>query len=198
MGFIAPVRPEHAQSGLPATRRPGDRRPGPSSRATDQRLLRLLGKHRVLTTGQLIQLAGIPERTAQYRFGVLYRAGLVVDRHRPRAAIGTAPYHLWLTPFGAAAAGVETLEPWGDDLTGVQTLAATNDLWLGLRDGGPAVGLTLTDWHPLPAGLANRDLRPDPSGASVPRPNPNRRRFNQAVFTRVVGATGLEPVTSAV
>jgi hypothetical protein len=129
---------------------------GLSPRAADRRLLRLLGEHRVLTTGQLIQITRIPERTAQYRLGILYRAGLVV-RHRPRTTVGTAPYHFWLTAFGAAAAGCEAPESWGDDLAGVQTLAAANDLWLGLRDGGSAVGVTLTDWHPLPAGLAYRD-----------------------------------------
>lgn len=44
----------------------------------------------------------MPERTVQHRLGVLYGTGLV-NRHRPQAAIGTCPYHVWLTPFGAAA-----------------------------------------------------------------------------------------------
>lgn len=129
-------------------------------RATDRHLLALLGEHQVLTTGQLVRLTGMPERTVQYRLGVLYRAGLV-SRHRPRAAVGTSSYHVWLTAFGADAAGAGH-EPWNEDPAGVRTNAALNELWLGLRDHGPAAGLTLTDWRRLPDGLSY----PDPhSGA---------------------------------
>lgn len=71
--------------------------PARTPRVADRRLLALIGEHEVLTSGQLVRLTGMPERTVQHRLGVLYRAGLV-DRHRPQAAIGTCPYHVWLTP----------------------------------------------------------------------------------------------------
>jgi hypothetical protein len=110
----------------------------------------------VLTTGQLVRLAGMRERTVQHRLGVLYRAGLV-SRHRPRAAVGTSPYHVWLTAFGAEATGAGPPEPWNDDLGCVRTVAALSELWLGLCDHGPEVGLTLTGWRRLPDGLSYAD-----------------------------------------
>lgn len=133
---------------------PGVRQRRP--RSTDRHLLALLGEHQVLTTTQLVGLAGMPERTIQYRLGVLYRAGLV-SRSRPRAAVGTSPYHVWLTAFGAEAVGAGPPEPWSEDPGGVRTVAALSELWLGLRDHGPAAGLTPTEWRRLPDGFAYRD-----------------------------------------
>ncbi|MDA8355624.1 MAG: replication-relaxation family protein [Actinomycetota bacterium] len=125
-------------------------------RATDRHLLALLGKHQVLTTTQLVRLAGVPERTVQHRLGILYRAGLV-SRSRPRAAVGTSPYHVWLTAFGAEAVGAGPPEPWSEDPGGVRTVAALSELWFGLRDHGPAAGLTLAGWRRLPDGFSYRD-----------------------------------------
>ena len=125
-------------------------------RATDRHLLALLGEHQVLTTTQLVRLAGVPERTVQHRLSILYQAGLV-SRSRPRAAVGTSPYHVWLTAFGAEAVGAGPPEPWSEDPGGVRTVAALSELWLGLRFHGPAAGLTLTGWHRLPGGFAYRD-----------------------------------------
>ncbi len=125
-------------------------------RAVDRHLLTLLGEHQVLTTGQLVRLAGMPERTVQHRLGVLYQAGLV-GRSRPRAAVGTSPYHVWLTAFGAEAVGAGPPEPWSEDPGGVRTVAALSELWLGLRDHGPAAGLTLAGWRRLPDGFSYRD-----------------------------------------
>ncbi len=112
----------------------------------------------MLTTGQLVRLTGTPERTVQHRLHVLYRAGLV-SRSRPRATVGTSPYHWWLTAFGAEAVGTGASEPWNEDLASVRTVAALSELWLGLRDCGPAVGLTLTGWRRLPDGLSYPDPR---------------------------------------
>ena len=68
--------------------------PAPSTLAglssTDRRLLGLLGEHGVLTTGQLVRLTELPERTVQHRLGRLHRAGLV-SRFRPEVPVGTAP-----------------------------------------------------------------------------------------------------------
>lgn len=126
-------------------------------RAPDRRLLALLGEHELLTSGQLVRLTGMPERTVQHRLGVLYQAGLV-NRHRPQSAIGTSPYHVWLTPFGAAAIGTEPPRPWSEDVAGLQPMAALSDLWLGLRDHGPGVGLVVTNWRRLRASVTYADL----------------------------------------
>ncbi len=130
--------------------------PARTPRVADRRLLALIGEHEVLTSGQLVRLTGMPERTVQHRLGVLYRAGLV-DRHRPQAAIGTCPYHVWLTPFGAAAIGADPPRSWSEDLAGLQTMAALCDLWLGLRDHGSGAGLVVTGWGRLRAGVAYAD-----------------------------------------
>ena len=127
-------------------------------RSTDRHLLALIGDHQVLTSTQLVRLAGMPERTVQYRLGVLYRAGLV-SRSRPRAAVGTSPYHVWLTTFGAEAVGAGPAEPWSERPGAVRTVAALSELWLGLRNHGPAAGLTPTEWRRLPDGFAYRDPR---------------------------------------
>lgn len=64
---------------------------------TDHQLLVLLNTHRVLTTRQLIALTDRPERTVDYRLTLLRSAG-VVDRTRPYAASGSAPFFWRLTP----------------------------------------------------------------------------------------------------
>jgi hypothetical protein len=138
--------------GTPAAVPPG------TLRAADRRLLALLGEHEVLTSTQTVRLTGMPERTVQHRLGVLYRDGLVNHR-RPRAAVGTCPYHVWLTPFGAAATGAEPPRSWSEDLAGLQTMAALSDLWLGLRDQGPGIGLVVTRWRRLHAGATYADRR---------------------------------------
>ncbi|MGH9129356.1 MAG: replication-relaxation family protein [Acidimicrobiales bacterium] len=125
---------------------------------TDRQLLGLLGEHQVLTTSQLVRLTDLPERTVQYRLGQLDRAGLV-NRHRPQVPVGTAPYHCWLTTFGAAAIGAGPPEPWGEDLAGLRAIAALSELWLGARDLGPEAGLQLKSWRRLPSGVPWRDSR---------------------------------------
>lgn len=120
--------------------------------AADRHLLGLLREHEVLTTSHLVRLTGMPERTVQHRLGVLYRTGLV-NRHRPQAALGTCPHHVWLTPFGANAIGAEPPRPWSEDLSGLRTVAAPSDLWLGLLDQSPAIGLAVTAWSRRPVGI---------------------------------------------
>lgn len=127
-------------------------------RPVDRRLLGLLGEHQVLTTGQLVCLTGLPERTVQHRLGRLDLAGLL-NRHRPHVSVGTAPFHCWLTTFGAAAIGVGPPEPWGEDPAGPRAIAALSELWLGVRDLGPEVGLHLQSWRRLPSGVPWRDPR---------------------------------------
>jgi DNA-binding transcriptional ArsR family regulator len=104
-------RPDAEDPNVQQASRPVLKVLGYRPRAADRHLLALVCEHQVLTTGQLVRLAGMPERTVQHRLGVLYRAGLV-SRHRPRAAVGTSPYHVWLTAFGAEAIGAGPSEPW--------------------------------------------------------------------------------------
>ena len=125
---------------------------------TDARLLGLLGEHQVLTTGHLVRLTGLPERTVQHRLGRLERAGLL-NRLRPQVPIGTAPYHCWLTTFGAAAVGAAAPESWDHDPASLRAAAALSDLWLGVRDRGPEMELELCDWRRLPSGASFRDAR---------------------------------------
>ena len=126
-------------------------------------MLTLLDEHQVLTSSQLVQLTGMPERTLQHRLGVLNSTGLV-NRYRPRAANGTCPYHVWLTPFGAAAIGTEPPRPWCEDLSGLRTGAALSDLWLGLLDHGPAIVLVVTAWHRFRPGVRYVDPRTGEDG----------------------------------
>ncbi len=149
-------RPDAEETNVQPSSRPVLEVRGHRPRAADRHLLALLCEHQVLTTGQLVRLTGMRERTVQHRLGVLYRAGLL-SRHRPRAAVGTSPYHVWLTAFGVEATGARPPEPWNDDLGCVRTVAALSELWLDLRDHGPEVGLTLTGWRRLPDGLSYAD-----------------------------------------
>ena len=151
-------RPDAEEANVQPPSRPVLEVRGYRPRAADRHLLALLCEHQVLTTGQLVRLAGMPARTVQHRLGVLYRAGLV-SRHRPRAAVGTSPYHVWLTAFGAEAIGTGPPEPRSEDLACVRTVAALSELWLDLRDHGPEVGVTLTGWCRLPNGLSYADPR---------------------------------------
>ena len=104
-------------------------------RAVDEVVLALLGTHEVLTSGQLVRLTGLPERTVQHHLGLLYRAGLV-NRVRPPREVGTSPYHCWLTTFGAAAIGAEKPGARSDDPAGVQATAALSELWLAVPTAG--------------------------------------------------------------
>lgn len=112
----------------------------------------------MLTTSQLVRTTGLPERTVQHRLGRLDRAALV-NRLRPQVPVGTASYHCWLTPFGAGAIGVALPEPWGQNPADMRAVAALSELWLGVRDRGPEVGLHLESWRRLPSGVAWRDPR---------------------------------------
>jgi hypothetical protein len=89
----------------PATggRSTADRLAALAGRLTDRdRLLcQLLHEHRVLTTGQLTQLAFPSANAAEHRLTILHRLRLV-DRFRPRHTPGSAPYHYLLGPLGAA------------------------------------------------------------------------------------------------
>jgi len=58
----------------------------------DRLLVRLVGEHRVLTTGQLAALGFGNITTARHRLSVLVRIGMV-RRFRPHPPTGSAPWH---------------------------------------------------------------------------------------------------------
>lgn len=124
----------------------------------DRQILALLGAHEVLTSGQLVRLTGLPERTVQHRLALLHEAGLV-NRVRPPREVGTSPYHCWLTAFGAMPVGVAEPTSWSEDPTGVLATAALRELWLSVRDHGEQAGLSLIGWRRLAAGRAYQDPR---------------------------------------
>jgi len=70
----------------------------------DHELLAHLLAHRVLTTPQLIALVCRPERSIDYRLSRLRATG-VVDRTRPYAASGSAPFILVADPKGRPSRG---------------------------------------------------------------------------------------------
>ena len=72
----------------------------------DRELVRLVARHRVLTTDQLAALAFRNITTARHRLAVLVRLGLL-RRFRPHRATGSAPWHYVLGPIGAALLGQE-------------------------------------------------------------------------------------------
>jgi hypothetical protein len=111
-------------------------------------MLALLHTHRVMTTPQLITLVGRPERTVDYRLSRLREAG-VVERTRPYAASGSAPYFWWLTRRGAQlfegtspAPGKAAPNP-----LFLRHSAAIAGLYVALVDLGPHVGLTDCSWR---------------------------------------------------
>src|ERR1700684_97480 len=68
--------------------------------ARDRWLLRMIHEHRVLTTGQITQLAFGTTRAANARMTTLYQHR-AVDRFRPLAAAGSSPLHYILDEAGA-------------------------------------------------------------------------------------------------
>ncbi len=114
----------------------------------DHDILGLLQAHRVLTTPQLITLTGRPERTIDYRLARLRERSLV-DRTRPYAASGSAPFYCWLTRSGARL--VEGTSPapgkGPPNPLFLRHTAAIAGLYVALLDAVPSVGLTLSEWR---------------------------------------------------
>jgi hypothetical protein len=72
----------------------------------DRWLLRMLHEHRVLTTGQITQLAFGTTRAATARMTTLYQYR-AVDRFRPLAPAGSSPLHFILDEAGAMLLAAE-------------------------------------------------------------------------------------------
>jgi hypothetical protein len=113
----------------------------------DHDIVVALHVHRVLTTPQLIALTGRPERTVDYRLSRL-RSRSLVDRTRPYAASGSAPFYWWLTRAGARLIEGTSPAPGKGEPNPLflRHTAAIAGLFISLLDTGPHVGLTLTSW----------------------------------------------------
>jgi Replication-relaxation len=72
----------------------------------DRQLVRAVGEHRVLATGQLAALGFGSVITARHRLAELVRLG-VLRRFRPHRDTGSAPWHYLLGPVGAVLLGAE-------------------------------------------------------------------------------------------
>ena len=101
----------------------------------------------MLTTSQLITLSARPERSVDYRLARLRDASLV-ERTRPYAATGSAPFHWWLTRAGARL--VEGTSPAPGRGTPnplfVHHTAAIASLYVALRQVGSSAGLKGLSW----------------------------------------------------
>jgi len=74
--------------------------------ARDRWLLRMICEHRVLTTGQITQLAFGTTRAATARMTILYQYR-AIDRFRPLAPAGSSPLHFILDEAGAMLLAAE-------------------------------------------------------------------------------------------
>lgn len=102
----------------------------------DRELVRLVARHRVLTTGQLAALAFGSVTTARHRLSVLVRLGLL-RRFRPHRDTGSAPWHYVLGPLGAALLGQEDRDDrkWAPQVRADRQLALEHSQRLGHMTG---------------------------------------------------------------
>ncbi|GAA5187392.1 hypothetical protein GCM10023322_35660 [Rugosimonospora acidiphila] len=117
-----------------------------------QDLLVQLDLHRVLTVAQLARATGTTGRTVRSRLERLRGARLVDGTPDWTPDGGTS--HWWLSAAGArliegTRVGYRWIAPSG--VSAVHA-AATAEVWLALREYGPAAGIELTGWRSGPAG----------------------------------------------
>ncbi|MFI9531501.1 replication-relaxation family protein [Micromonospora rosaria] len=138
-------------------------------------LLVLLDQHRVLTTDQLARATGTPVRTVRHRLDRLRTADLV-DAVRPGRESGSSPRHWWLRVAGARLIAGTAAAPGRQRPSGLHVAhtAAIAEVWLAVRDHGPAAGLALRrwwsdragwqEWEPVRPGYGARVRRLTPDG----------------------------------
>ena len=164
------------RSALPATRQRGPGRLAATpdllaalaARLTgrDRWLLRMLHEHRVLTTTQIAQLAFGTTRAATARLLTLYQHQ-AVDRFRPLAPAGSAPWHFVLGPAGAHVLTAE------DAITTAQ-LGYRRDR--ALATPPPPRRAPPAPQGPRPPPPARLPPRPPPGVPPSPPPRPHHRR----------------------
>ncbi|MCT2277575.1 replication-relaxation family protein [Micromonospora chalcea] len=123
-----------------------------ASGGPSEHLLVLLNDHRVMTTDQLARATDTPARTVLYRLEQLRTAGLV-DYDRPGRQRGSAPHHWRLRPAGARlVTGTSPADGRRPSALFSAHAATITEVWLALREHGPAAGLTMTCWTTDRAG----------------------------------------------
>lgn len=167
----------------------------------DRYLAELVHEHRVLTTGQLTEVAFDNVYTANHRLTTLVRLR-VLARARPRAPRGSAPYHYVLDAAGAyllaAARDVDVAQlGWRRDralaLTSSPRLAhlvGANGVFTGLLGYARRhPGARLEEWLSEPRAAAATDnlVRPDGYG--------RWRQDGRSVAFYLEYDTGSEPLT---
>jgi hypothetical protein len=102
----------------------------------DRELVRLVGEHRVLTTGQLAAIGFANLTTARHRLSVLVRLRLL-RRFRPHPSTGSAPWHYVLGPVGAALLGTEDRDDkkWAPQVSADRQLGLERSQRLGHMTG---------------------------------------------------------------
>jgi hypothetical protein len=102
----------------------------------DRELVRLVARHRVLTTDQLAALRFSNLTTARHRLSVLVHLG-VLRRFRPHRETGSAPWHYVLGPVGAAMLGQEDRDEkkWAPQVRADRQLALERSQRLGHMTG---------------------------------------------------------------
>jgi hypothetical protein len=102
----------------------------------DRDLVRLVARHRVLTTDQLTALRFGNLTTARHRLAELVRLGLL-RRFRPHRDTGSAPWHYVLGPIGAAMLGQEDRDEkkWASQVRADRQLALERSQRLGHMTG---------------------------------------------------------------
>jgi hypothetical protein len=112
----------------------------------DRILCQVLFDHRVLTTGQIVDLCFDNLTTARHRLTKLYRMG-VLDRFRHFRPVGSDPYHYVLDALGtevvAADRGIEVTRP---GLHHTRALALADSQRLGHLLGTNGVFCSLARW----------------------------------------------------
>ncbi|MET7951260.1 replication-relaxation family protein [Micromonospora sp. NPDC005324] len=137
-------------------------------------LLVLLDTHRVLTTNQLARATDAPVRTVRHRLDRLRTAGLI-DAVRPGRESGSAPRHWWLRTTGARLVSGTAAAPGRQRPSGLHVAhaATIGDMWLAVRDHGPAAGLALRRWWSDRAGWQAWETRSPGWGTRTRRLTPD-------------------------
>jgi hypothetical protein len=104
-----------------------------------------LGRHRVLDTTQIARLTGQPLRATQRELAELHERGLVAYLRTSRGS-GSAARHWWLTHRGARLVGTVTAAGAKPSPAFVRRASAIAEVWLAVREHGPAAGIEPVDW----------------------------------------------------
>jgi len=150
----------------------------------DRDLVRLVGEHRVLTTGQLAAAGFGSVITARHRLAVLTKLGML-RRFRPHREAGSAPWHYLLGPAGAVLLGAEDADDrkWLAAVRSDRQLALTrsqrlahlvgvNGFFIALLAHARAGGGELRAWLSEQAAVGWLDrVRPWGQHTDLPRPD---------------------------